>query len=481
MEFLTQHILNLKELLDWRALIDIILIAMGMFFFYRTFLKLGTWKIVLGLLLAIMFSAVAYVLELKGIEWIFSNLSGVALLSLIILFQPELRKIFEKTVSLRRSQKGEEGPEVASLFSDVIFTLAQRRYGAIFVFPGKESIQEWTSEGISLDAKPSIPLILSLFDPHTPGHDGAVIIENGKIHAYSVRLPVSKTERLSKELGTRHHAAMGLSEVTDALVVVVSEERGTVTYFLNGKAKIIQDKSEVLSKILSHWKEIGSYPSLVQKEKKRGVIFAEIAISIISAILFYSTIVITQTEIQERRFTVPIEYIFTSEHLVLTDEPTKIELHLTGPATNLNRINPNQLIVKIDMSEAQPGKQTLLITEENIRLPKRVKLVGTDPHSLEFNVKEIVEREAEIKPQFVGALHKDFKMISVQLNPQEIRIFAPSDNGRQKKIILLTTPIFLQSITEDTTIRCKVIAPPKIKPVDKNWPDVEVKINVDNK
>jgi DNA integrity scanning protein DisA with diadenylate cyclase activity len=113
--------------------------------------------------------------------------------------------------------------------ADALYRLAEERHGAIIVLPGKEPIQEWLAGGFVLDAEPSFPLLMSIFDPHSPGHDGALIVEKGRLSQFGVRLPISDTNKLPAVFGTRHHAAMGLSEKSDAMVLVVSEERGAVS------------------------------------------------------------------------------------------------------------------------------------------------------------------------------------------------------------------------------------------------------------
>lgn len=170
----------IKELATWRAAVDILLITAGLFFLYRTLLRLGTWAIFTGILLATAVFFAANFLDLKGIEWIYSNLSHVALIALIVIFQPELRKIFERAASVARQevQKKEEG--LAAMVAHSLFKLAEQKRGAIVVFPGRESAGEWLSGGFRLDAKPSPPLLMSIFDPNSPGHDGALIVYIGK-------------------------------------------------------------------------------------------------------------------------------------------------------------------------------------------------------------------------------------------------------------------------------------------------------------
>ncbi|HLC17263.1 MAG TPA: diadenylate cyclase [Thermodesulfovibrionia bacterium] len=337
----------IEEVLKWQSFLDIAIITLGLFFIYRTFRTLGTWKIVLGLLSAIALSVVAKILDLEGIGWIFSNLSSVAVIGFIVLFQPEIRKFFERAVSLRRNTVGKEGPQMSSLLSEAMYELANLRYGAILVIPGRESVKAWASEGVSLKAEPSIPLILSIFDPNSPGHDGALIFERGKLTAFGVHLPLSTTKTLSSEYGTRHHAGLGLSEVTDSLVIVVSEERGQTTVFKKGQVIPTKNKGELASEIVLHWKSTASYPFPKKGAFHKRVPAAEIAVSLISALLFYYHVVVIQGEPRVKSFTVPVEYTLTQKHLVLSEAPSKIELRLSGHASELDRISTSQIGVRI--------------------------------------------------------------------------------------------------------------------------------------
>ena len=487
------HIMNIftllpqtiQEILDWRSFLDIVLIAMGLFFLYQTLRRLGTWKIVLGILIAAVVFIVARLLELKGIEWIYSNLTSVAVIALIVIFQPELRKVFESAASLGWGKKiSYDQSNLSFLFSDAVFALAEQRRGAIFVFPGKESIKAWTSEGIALNAKPSFQLIMSIFDRHSPGHDGAMVIENGEVSAFSVYLPLSKTDKLSKAFGTRHRAAMGLSEVTDALVIVVSEERGNVTIFSKGRVQPPKDKSEVVSKIVSHWETTASYPLSKQKGKKQWVMVSEMAVCLILAFLFSSVVAPIQSEIREMGFTVPVEYILSPQKDItpVGEGPKSVELRLAGLASELYKIEPSRLRVQIDLSQKELGKHTVYITENQIQgLPAGVRLRDVNPSSIMLSLKQLKEQEVMVKLNRVGKLPEGLEIVSIEVNPQKVRVFSPVDDRRQGEITLMTTPIYLQNIKESTTLSCQIIASPGTLPADQQWPDIAVKIKIRDK
>ena len=465
-------------MLDWRVFFDILLLAAALFFLYRALHRLGAWKIVVGIFLAIVIFVVANILDLKGILWLFSNLSQVALIGLIVLFQPEIRKVFERAASFRGRGRGKDYTGLVMVIVDTAFSLAEKKRGAIFVVPGKEPIERWLSGGLDLNATPTFPLIMSIFDPNSPGHDGALIIDGGRLTQFGVRLPLSKTDKLSSDFGTRHHAAIGLSEVSDALVVVVSEERGVITTFRDGKPQKVHDRSDLSTRLISHWETIAFHGIEVPKETRTRELIAQIGLSLIVALVFWSSVILGQIEIREKAFTVPIEYIGIPEHLALAgDQPTEIKLHLTGPKSNLDDITPVNLSTRIDLSKALAGRQIFVVSQDNVLLPRSVRLVGASPPSIAVSLNAIVEIEVAVQPQLVGTLPQNLELVSLTVEPKQVKILAPAGDMEQR-INLMTEPIYLESIKENAKFSNKIVAPPNVQPAGKKWPDVEVSIKV---
>jgi diadenylate cyclase len=471
----------IKAMLNWRTALDIFLMAAGLFFLYRTLLRLGTWRIVVGILVAIGLYLIASFLNLKGIEWIFGNLSQVAAIALIVIFQPEIRKIFERAVSVRRSETGDREDALSKIAADSLWTMSRQHRGAIVVFPGKEPIDEWLSGGFKLDAKPSSPLIMSIFDPNSPGHDGALIIQNGKFRRFGVRLPVSQSSRLPEEYGTRHHAAMGLAEVSDALIIIVSEERGRVSFFKNGRFRMATDPEQISKKIITHWKETASYFTNIPDRETRWKLLPQMLASLIVAVFFWSTLIVAQGEMLEKIIAVPLEYTAPPANLMLIgDKQKEVRLHLAGPRSDLDSINLSQINVKVDLSKAAAGKQTFPITADNIRLPRDVKLLDVVPSGVELTLAEIEEREVPIKPQLIGKLPNGLKILDLKIIPPKVKVLSPAAVGKDNVASIITTPIYLEGIYSDSSVFCKLIAPSAFQPADKRWPDVEVQIKVGN-
>ena len=465
----------------WRAALDLLLITIGLFFLYRTLIRLGAWKIVLGIVGGVVVFVIARLIKLRGIEWIYSNLSSVTLIALIVIFQPELRKILERAVSLRGNRNGRETtPELAALISRTAMALAEQRRGALLVFPGRESIWGRVSEGIQLDAKPSDALIMSIFDRHSPGHDGAMVIENGKVSAFGVRLPLSQSEKLPKHFGTRHHAALGLTEVTDALTIAVSEERGTITLFSQGNALPMRNASDIQSSISAHWANTGSYLPFHPQNGPRWQTALQVGVCFVFAFMLWYNVGSSQGAPREQVFPVQVEYIPLPKGIVPAGRmPSSVNLRLAASEFNIASINPSRLKVEVDLSQKTAGIHTILITEKMVKgLPSGVMLRGVDPSSLTLTLEQLKEKLAKITPTLTGKPPDGLVVKSITTEPEYVRVLTSVDAENGKDVQLTTTPIDLRKIKDTTKVICQIVTPVGLKTVDPSVRQVEVTIEV---
>jgi len=475
---MTQLTFILREFLTWQAILDISLIAVALFFLYRTLVRLGTWKIFVGIIAAFLVFSFAKLLKLEGIEWIFQNLSHVAVIAMIVIFQPELRKLLEKVVSLQKKKTLSGDNEQVLIVAQSLWQLAKQKRGAIVVYPGKEPIQEKLSGGHRLTAEASLPLIMSIFDPNSPGHDGAMIIENNRLTTFGVRLPMSQTLRLPEDFGTRHHAAMGLAEQTDALVLVVSEERGTLSSFHNGTMTPLNSVEAIVEVIKSHNTE-EKYLDIERLGLLQRHTFIPLVISLAVAAVFWTTLITVNRQVVSKSLTLPLEYGQPAEGLVLLGERTEeIRVQLAGPKSEIDAYVTSQPTVKIDLSTMVEGKQTILLTRENLKLPPRTSLVYDKPTQIDVSLALMVKKSVRVVPQLVGVLPPTLKIKQVKVIPSMVQVLMPPPKRGDKPLSLSTTPIYLNTIEEENRLFCKIIAPPTIQPVVKPWQDVEVVIEV---
>ena len=218
---------------------------------------------------------ICFLLQLNTINYLLRNLMQFAFIAFIVIFQPELRRALEKVgrtnfSSLFTQEDNDAAEHIANEIAAAAVALSSRRIGALLVLERKTKIGDIVRTGCELNSDISSELLINIFIPNTPLHDGAVIIRNNKIVAARCILPLTQNETLSREFGTRHRAALGLSEGSDAAIIVVSEETGKISFTLNGnmsrnyteetlKKVIIKvlssDTSANPNNAISRWKE----------------------------------------------------------------------------------------------------------------------------------------------------------------------------------------------------------------------------------
>lgn len=224
------------------------LIAYAVILFLRRTHSIWVFRGVIALAIAAL---IVLRLDLPLTHTILRGFLSIFVIVLVVVFQRELRTFFEDTglalaaFFTRRTSVPTEHP--ASVLAETVRELAQRSVGALIVLPGKQSIERYLEGGYRIAADVSPELILSIFDTNTPGHDGAMVIEGNEIRRFATQLPLAHKPPSSgrRQLGTRHSAGLGLSERTDALVIVVSEERGTITLAEKGALRCIEGEEDL--------------------------------------------------------------------------------------------------------------------------------------------------------------------------------------------------------------------------------------------
>ena len=240
------------------TILDIIIVV---FFLYKTFKMLkGTraWQLLKGILILVVITILSGVLQLRILNYILTSVMSYGIIFLIIVFQPELRRGLEQLGTTNKfyrkffgidhdsnSKKKENIYKIAIAASE----LSKQRKGALIVIERDIKIQDIIATGIKMSSEISPQLLVNIFEPNTPLHDGAVVISDGKIEAASCMLPLADDKDIARELGTRHRAAIGISKESDALVVIVSEETGKMSIAKDGTL-IADVREDVMKKIL---------------------------------------------------------------------------------------------------------------------------------------------------------------------------------------------------------------------------------------
>ena len=247
-----------------RDAIDILLVAVVLYRVFVMFKETRAVQMLLGLGALMAASFLAHRFELYGSSWILDNFWSFWVLALIVLFQPELRRtlahfgqssFFQVVTRAGREQQSHLLDEVTKAAE----SLAGKRIGALVVLERTTGLRNYVELGVPLDALVSADLLESLFLPYSPLHDGAVFIRGGRVAAAGGFLPLSRNAQLARNMGTRHRAALGLSEETDAVVLVVSEETGRISLAVAGHMETLHDV-EALHQRLAELFSLGAPP-----------------------------------------------------------------------------------------------------------------------------------------------------------------------------------------------------------------------------
>ena len=238
-----QALLQPLTRMQWSDYVDIILVAFLIYMLLPILRRTGATRIVVVLLAIIVISFLAEFFHLYTVHFLVSELLTVGLIAVVVLFQPELRRMLDHLGSLRiqklfngdrQTQEMETVIEQTVMAAEI---MSQQRVGALIVFERDTQLDEYMKAGTPIDAQVSEQLIRNIYFPKASLHDGAMIIRNGRIASAGCVLPLSESSRLSPDLGTRHRASVGVSEVSDAVVVVVSEETGAISVAVGGMLK----------------------------------------------------------------------------------------------------------------------------------------------------------------------------------------------------------------------------------------------------
>ncbi len=230
------NLIHRPTLIDY---IDIIIIAVLIYQLVKITRQTRAIQVLKGLAIIIVASYLSEIIGLTTLNWLLRSILNNGVIALFILFQPEIRKALEqlgRTAKIDRTQAQDESQRIVNEITQCLLRLSKRRVGALIVFEQRTGLKDIIEKtGTAIDSLISAPLLENIFEPNTPLHDGAVIIRGERVVSAACVLPVSDSSAISRDLGTRHRAGLGVSESTDAIVLIVSEETGIISMAKEGR------------------------------------------------------------------------------------------------------------------------------------------------------------------------------------------------------------------------------------------------------
>lgn len=332
-------------------------------------------------------------LQLKLTSWMLQGLAAVFVLILVVVYQEEIRRFLEKfpnQLFLGKIKKREFYAEVPELLIEVLKELSASNRGALIILPGRESIEGLVSGGVFLDGKLSKELLLSIFDPNSPGHDGALIVRDDRVSHFGVHLPLSEQLEQLRDRGTRHAAALGLSEQSDALVLVASEETARVSIAEQGQLQLASENEDL-------GKRLNDFLQRLAGEKKEskplGRLFGsyslDVTIGLVTALLFW-LVLVPGSVVVDRVIELPIRVQNIPEgYRFIEVVPPTVKVTLAGERRALFLLNERNLEIRLDGTLTRFGRKTFTINKSLLLLPETIDTLRIEPEEVRVQVEQL--------------------------------------------------------------------------------------------
>ncbi|MCP3942132.1 MAG: DisA protein [Desulfobacteraceae bacterium] len=441
----------------WQDALDILLNSYILFRLYVLFRGTNVIRALLVIcgLWAIQQAAVSMGLIITN--WAMQGVITVAALIVIIVFRNEISTVLQtKTLkSFLWKIPRHQFNTPLNIIIESVFELARKKIGALIVLPLKQGLDSVAQGGIPIRGKLSQEMLVSIFWPGNPLHDGATIIQGERITKAGVILPLSKREDLPSFFGTRHRAASGLAELTDAMVIVVSEERGEISLFQGNQTHTIHNRL-ALGKLLQEHTGDDSTPKGVRRQKIELFAIGLICLLCFTGIWLRFSNGLETLATQE----VPVEFINPDQNMEITSSSAyNVNLLVSGAKPLINAIKPEQLNIKLDLSHSVVGINKFYITRNNILLPPGIRLKKIQPAEIEISMDALIEKKLPIQPNWIGNLPKDLIMKKAISIPATVQVTGGSLSLKDISTIF-TKPISLDKITKSGTIDVVLILKP---------------------
>jgi uncharacterized protein (TIGR00159 family) len=465
----------------WQDVVDILVISFilnRLFLFFRGTIAL---QITGGILSLWLFHEIAQAVGLVLSSLFFQGISAITVIVIVVVFQDEIRAFLVQNNPVRfflgRSFQN-HSIKFSPLYK-VLFQLAENRTGALIVFKRRDKLDGYLREGIAVDSKFSPEIIASIFAKQSPIHDGAIIIKGNRIATAGTFLPLTQKEGLPQRFGTRHRAALGLSDRSDAVVVVISEERGEVSIVHRGVVTIIRDH-QLLEKTLNELL-LGITPD--QKHKKRLREWLTQSAGLLLTFLLVATFwgIYSGKQYSLINVTLPVDFRNIPDRLELKEvSAEKINVQITGNRRLVSALNPDDVRTFLDLKEIDIGTHNLVLGAGNVEIPLGLKVVRITPPAIKLEMELRIEKELEVKPNIVGFPPIGYQISKLSLEPEFVKVSGPNSILRAVRS-LFTEPINLGNLQPNNGKRSInvpiVISPASLRLLDGQKKSVNVRID----
>jgi diadenylate cyclase len=435
-------LIQLISSIRWQDIVDISLNSYILFRVYVLFKGTNVFRVLIGMTVLWFFQRFAASLGLVVTSWVLQAIAAVAALIIIVVFRNEIRSVLQaknlKSILWGFSAKTQSTP--TEIVVDSVFEMARRRCGALLVIPGKEDLSEIIQSGITWKGLASKEMIMSVFWPDNPVHDGAAILQGDQIAMVSAILPLSHRDDLPSNYGTRHRAALGLAEVCDALIIVVSEERGEVVVAKDSRLRVVNQERKLEQILQVHLGRVFYRRRVRIRERLETATAALVSLVFITGVWFS----VTRGEDTLVSLDIPVEYMNRDPGMeIVNTSVDSVKLGLIGSGALIKSIRPEQVHVRLDLSKSVVGSNSFTITGDNISLPPGIVLKDVEPQVLDVTMDIMAKKELPVQVDWVGKLPDELILPEIRLEPSTVQVVGG------KQILEGITTIYTEKVPLD--------------------------------
>ena len=417
-----ETLLSFLSTIRWQDIVDVVLNGYILFRLYVLFRGTNVIRVIAGIALLWVFQRLAAGLGLIVTSWAMQGIIAGAALIIIIVFRNEIRSVLQaknmRAILWGVPHKTHHAP--LDSIVEGVYDLARKHTGALIVIPGKEDIEEAVQGGVKWQGLVSREMLMSIFWDGNPVHDGAAVISGDRVTRVGTILPLSQRDDLPGQYGTRHRAAVGLTEQSDAMVVVVSEERGEVIVAKNSDIIPIQDNLALKRQLGGHLGIASEMDDAHTRRESLELSAAAVVCFLCMAGVWFSFArgLETLTSLE-----VPLEYVNRDSRMqILSASNNTVRLHLSGSGALINSMKPDQVKVKLDLKNVVNGENAFAITHDNISMPPGVRLNRIEPSEVKVVLDFPITKEIPIQVDWVGALPDGLILKNVHLDPEAVPV-----------------------------------------------------------
>jgi diadenylate cyclase len=465
-------------------ILDMVIIALMIFALLTWFKTRASRYVLIGIILLGGVYMAARIFQLYLTTIVLQGFFAISLFVLVVIFQEDLRGFFERLALLGKIGKKNTPlsslEKTAGIIAHTSSNLAKKHIGALIVIAGNDPLERHVSGGIKLDGLVSEPLLESIFDPHSIGHDGAVIISGIRVKMFGCHLPLSMDTAKYGNIGLRHTAALGLAQRGDALCIVISEEKGTISVGQSGNLTLIPNATalhEIVEQFyMKNSPASESHPVLKWvKENTTEKIIALGLACVLWVIFGY------QRDIVRRDFNVPIEYKNIPKNWQLNQpQATDVKVILQGPGQAFYLLDEKALKLSLDLAPLAQRKNEFALNKTMINVPSNLSVTEISPAKIYIDASKLVAMTLPVNIKTQNSLPDNIVLQKINFNPTQLRVLADS-KIEPEKINIETEFIDLQKIFFTTSFVTKIILPSGVYLPDGKTATVNVTIKVKKK